>query len=151
MLIAGGAVGVVVGVRRSRAEMPDRHRDLGIGYPGQALARGPAGGYCGQALLDVALMAVHMQVSQRLDGGAAGGIDMPQRDQVVGQGPGLVAGPGVERGDQLPPGRSSRSAKPATRRGDGGRRPWESSDGSRSRERARQHRASAGFTIGYAY
>ena len=43
----------------------------------------------------------HMQVGQGLDGGAAGGIDVPQRDQVVGQGPRLVAGPGVERGDEL--------------------------------------------------
>ncbi len=31
---------------------------------------------------------------------APGGIEVPERDQVVGQGPGLVQGPGLERGEQ---------------------------------------------------
>jgi hypothetical protein len=42
-----------------------------------------------------------MQVGQCLEGCAAGGIDVPERDQVVGQGPQFVAPPGMECGDEL--------------------------------------------------
>ena len=42
-----------------------------------------------------------MHGRQGLDGGSLGGIEVPQRDQVIGEGSRLVAGPDVERGDEL--------------------------------------------------
>ena len=54
------------------------------------------------------------------------GVEVAEGDEVVGQRPGLVAGPGLEGGDEGWPGRSGRSAGRAGRRGDRGRRrrPW---------------------------
>jgi len=43
-----------------------------------------------------------MQAGDRLEDGAAGGIEMAEVDEVVGQGSGLVAGPGGERRKQPP-------------------------------------------------
>jgi hypothetical protein len=68
---------------------------------GQALSCRAAGGDGGEALLRVTAVGFEVQGRQRLDGGSLGGIEVPQRDQMVGQGPGLVARPGVERGDEL--------------------------------------------------
>ena len=68
---------------------------------GQALAGRPAGGDGGEALLHVAAVGLDVHGRQGLDGGSLGGIEVPQGDQVIGQGSRLVARPGVERGDEL--------------------------------------------------
>ena len=46
-------------------------------------------------------MGLDVQGGQGLDGRTLGGIEVAQGHQVVGQGSRLVAGPGVERGDEL--------------------------------------------------
>jgi hypothetical protein len=101
---AGGAVGVIVigaGRRMGQADASEGRLDLRVAQVGQALARGPGGGDGGEALLRVAGVSLDVQGGQGLDGGSLGGIEVAQRDQVVGQGPRLVAGPGVERGHEL--------------------------------------------------
>ena len=42
-----------------------------------------------------------MQGDQGLDRGTLLGVEVAAGDEVVGQGPGLVAGPGLEGGDEL--------------------------------------------------
>ena len=42
-----------------------------------------------------------VQRDQGLDDGALVGVEVAAGDEVVGQGPGLVAGPGLEGGDEL--------------------------------------------------
>ena len=68
---------------------------------GEALAGGLAGGDGGQALLGVAAVLLEVQGDQGLDAGALRGVEVAAGDEVVGQGPGLVAGPGLEGGDEL--------------------------------------------------
>jgi hypothetical protein len=79
----------------------ERHRDVRGAQAGQAVASCLASGDGGEALLDVAPVGVNLQGRQGLDGGSLGGIQVPQRDQMVSQGSRLVAGPGVERRDKL--------------------------------------------------
>ena len=67
----------------------------------QALAGGAAGGDGGQTPLDVAAVLLDVACHQGLDGGAVVGIEVAASDQVVGQGAGLVEGPGLEGGDEL--------------------------------------------------
>ena len=55
----------------------------------------------GQALLGVAAVGLDVQGGQRLDRGAPGVVEVPECDEVVGQGSGLVGGPGMEGGDEL--------------------------------------------------
>ena len=45
-------------------------------------------------------MRFHVQRRQSVNGSVPGRIDVAQRDQVVGKGPSLVAGPGMERGHE---------------------------------------------------
>jgi hypothetical protein len=80
--------------------MPDQARDVGIGDPRQALARRPAGRDGGQAPFDVAVVSSEMRRGQSIEQRAMRGIEIAQRDKMVREGPGLVPGPGVERGEQ---------------------------------------------------
>ena len=66
----------------------------------EALASRASDGQDGEALLDVAAVGLDMQAGDGLDGGPARRIEVPERDEVVGQGSGLVARPGVEGGDE---------------------------------------------------
>ena len=81
--------------------MAERGLDLGVAEPRQALAGRTAGGDRGQALLGVAAVLLHVQRDHRLDGGPAVGVEVAPRVQVIGQAPGLVERPGLERGDEL--------------------------------------------------
>jgi hypothetical protein len=80
--------------------MPDQGRDVGIGYPRQALARRPAGRDGGQAPLDVAVVSSEMRCGQSIEQRAMRGIEIAQSDKMVRERPDLVPGPGVERGEQ---------------------------------------------------
>ncbi len=46
-------------------------------------------------------MGLDVQGRQGLDGNSLGGVEVPQRDQMVSQGSRFVARPGMERGDEL--------------------------------------------------
>ena len=87
--------------RAAEADMGERRLDLGVAEPGQALAGRPAGGDGGQALLDVAAVLLEVQGDDRFEAGAGVGVEVAAGDEVVGQAPGLVAGPGLEGGDEL--------------------------------------------------
>ena len=91
----------VVGRRASGADPAERPLDLRVPDRREALERGLAGGDGGQALLDVAAVGLDVQVGQGLDHRPLGVAQVAQGDEVVGQGSRLVAGPGVEGGDEL--------------------------------------------------
>jgi hypothetical protein len=74
--------------------------DVGIAQAGQALARRLAGGDRGETLLGVAVVAGDVGGGQALQQGAMRRVEVAQGDEMVGQGPGLVPGPGVKGGDQ---------------------------------------------------
>ena len=101
--VAGGAVGVAVGVGRAEAEPTWARVASRSGSPsrGQALAGGAAGGDGGQALLGVAAVLLEVAGHQGLDGGSVVGVEVAAADEVVGQGAGLVERPGLEGGDEL--------------------------------------------------
>ena len=101
----GGAVGVIchppISGGCADPTRPSVAFDVGVAEVSEALAGGLAGGDGGEAPLHVAAVGLHVHGRQGLDGGSLGGIQVPQRDQVIGEGSRLVAGPGVERGDEL--------------------------------------------------
>ena len=72
----------------------------GIAQSSQTSASGLAGVHSGEALLHAAV-GVDVHGRQGLDGGPLGSVEVPQPDEMVGQSAGLVAGPGVERSDEL--------------------------------------------------
>ena len=123
----------------------ERGLDLGLAQLRQAGAGGAVGGDGGQALLHVAVLLDVDRGHDRFEAGAGGGVEVAAGDQVVGQAPGLVAGPGLEGGDRAGPGRSGRSEARAIRRGDGGRRrqSWHGSEQRRSIGRRPQPRGPA--------
>ena len=101
---AGGAVGVIfieVSRRMRHAEVAERRTEVRVAQVGQAVADRPAGGDGGEALSHIAAVGLDVHGRQGLDGGPLGGIEVPLRDEMVGEGARLVAGPGVERGDEL--------------------------------------------------
>ena len=75
--------------------------DVGVADAGQALAGRAAGRDGGQALLHVAAVLLEVPCHQGLDGGPVVGVEVAAGDEVVGQGAGLVEGPGLEGGDEL--------------------------------------------------
>ncbi len=79
----------------------ERRLDLGLAQLRQAGAGGAVGGHDGQALLDVAAVPCEMPRRQRLDGGAVFVVQVAACLQMVGQAPGLVAGPCLEGGHEL--------------------------------------------------
>ena len=93
--VGGGSiwVGGAVGIEHEGNEC---RVDLGIGDGAEALSdRGPdADG--GEALLGVVVVLREVLGGQRVDQPVLLGIEMAEGLQVVGQGAGLVAGPGVE-------------------------------------------------------
>src|SRR5262249_5995515 len=102
--VIGGAVGidriVVPGLTAARTDAVKRPVDVGIAQSSQTSASGLAGVHSGEALLHAAV-GVDVHGRQGLDGGPLGSVEVPQPDEMVGQSAGLVAGPGVERGDEL--------------------------------------------------
>ena len=98
--VAGGAVGIAVAIGRGGIESRQGGVDDGVTDPRQVLAGGAAGGDRRQAPLGVAAMRLQVQRDHRLDDGAAVGVQLAVDDQVVGQGPGPVAGPGLEGGEK---------------------------------------------------
>ena len=68
---------------------------------GQALAGRAAGGEGGQALLGVAAVLLQVQGDQASTPAALVGVEVAAGDEVLGQRPRLVAGPGLEGGDEL--------------------------------------------------
>jgi hypothetical protein len=84
-----------------RSDVFDCRVNVGVAKAGQAVASALAGRDGGEAPPHIAAVGLDVQRRQGLDGGSLGGIEVPQRDQVIGQRSRLVAGPGVERGDEL--------------------------------------------------
>ena len=136
----GGAVGVVVIVGLggvavlAPCDPGERGLDLGLAQLGQAGAGGSVGGDGGQALLHVAACFLTWTATSASRPAPASASQVTAGDEVVGQAPGLVAGPGLEGERRAGPGRSGRSEARAIRRGDGGRRrrSWHGSDRRRS-------------------
>jgi len=74
---------------------------IGIANARQALAGRAADGDRGQALRRIAPVPGDVCSSQALQERPMRRVKVAERDKVFGQWPGLVAGPSVERGDQL--------------------------------------------------
>ena len=85
---------------RSGANMGQTRLDVGVTDLGQALASRAAGGDRRQALLGVTAVPLQVLGDEGLQQGALLSVQVAAGDQVLGQGPRLVAGPGVEGGDQ---------------------------------------------------
>ena len=58
-------------------------------------------GECGEAPGVVAAVLLQVQADHDFEAGALVGVEVPAVGEVFGQGPGLVAGPGLEGGDEL--------------------------------------------------
>ncbi len=103
---SAGAVGVVIivglgGVAVLGPSDPgERGLDLGLAQLRQAGAGRAVGRDCGQAVLHVAVL-LEVQRDDRFEAGAGVGVEVTPGDELVGQAPGLVAGPGLEGGDEL--------------------------------------------------
>lgn len=98
--VTRGAVGVAV-VVADRADAGERRVEPRVGDVGQARAGRAARGNGGQTLRDVAAVHLDVQGDHRLYGRGALGVRAAPVGQVVGQGPGLVASPGLKRSDEL--------------------------------------------------
>ena len=68
----------------------------------ETFASGTSDGKDGKALLEVAAKGLEMHTGDGLDRGAARGIEVPERDEMVGQRSALVASPGGECREQRP-------------------------------------------------
>ncbi len=102
-LRADGEGQLAAGVRPGPTERQTREAggDLGVVEPGQAAPRRAGGGEGGEALPRVAAVLSQVQADHRLDAGLLVGVEVAAGGEVLGQGPGLVASPGLESGDEL--------------------------------------------------
>ena len=82
----------------------------------QAIARVGPDGQNGEAHFGIADMGLKMQTGDGRDDGPARGVQVSELDQVVGQGPSLIAQPGGERRSQCAASRSGRFAGLVIRR-----------------------------------
>ena len=98
--VGGGAIGVGVAVG-VEDEADECRVDLGVGDGGEAPSDRWLDPDGGEALLGVAVVLLEVLGGQRLDQPALLGVEMAEGPEVVGQGAGLVAGPGVEGGHEL--------------------------------------------------
>jgi hypothetical protein len=98
--VGGGELGVAVAVG-AEGEADERRVDLRVAEGGEAPPDRRPDSDGGQALLGVAAVLLEVLGGQRLDQAALLGVEMAEGLEVVVQGPGLVAGPGVEGGDEL--------------------------------------------------
>jgi hypothetical protein len=76
--------------------------DRGVADGRERLAGGAAGADGGEAPLHVAAVLLEVAGDEGFDGRAVVGLEVAATDEVVGQGAGLVAGPGLEGGHELP-------------------------------------------------
>ena len=95
------AVGVIGALRRVRAEVGQGTADIGIVDAIQTLAGGTARRDRGQTSLHVAAVLLDVACHQGIHSGSIVGIKVAASDEVVGQGAGLVEGPGLEGGYEL--------------------------------------------------
>ena len=123
--VAGGAVDVAV-VRRVEpgAELAERRSMSGSPSAARLSRVDRPAGMAARLFSTSPPCFLTCRADHRLDAGALVGVEVAAGDEVVGQRPGLVAGPGLEGGDELAPGRSGRSGARAGRRAGGGRRRW---------------------------
>jgi hypothetical protein len=75
--------------------------DRGVAQRGERFAGGPPGGDRGEALRGVPAVLLQVQGDHRLNAGTLVGVEVAAGGEVLGQGAGLVAGPGLEGGDEL--------------------------------------------------
>jgi len=94
-------IGIVVGMSTGRAKLREGDFHIGITDAGEALAGRTGNGDRGQALRGIAPVPGEVGSSQALQEWSLRRVKVAQDDEVLGQGPGLVAGPSVERCDQL--------------------------------------------------
>ncbi len=99
---AGGAVGIFAGASVGRAKVGERGFHIGIVDAVQALAGRAADGDRGQAPRCIAPVPGEMGTSQAFQKRPMRRVEVSQGDEMFGKGPGFVAGPRMERGDQLP-------------------------------------------------
>ena len=100
--VGGGAFGVVVAVAVGAEDAADERRvDLRVADGGEAPPDRRPDPDGGEALLRVAAVLLEVLGGQRLDQPALLDVEMAEGLEVVVQGPGLVAGPGVEGGHEL--------------------------------------------------
>jgi hypothetical protein len=97
--VACGAI--VVGQAVATRYVAERVVDVGIAQSRQAVARGFAGRYGCEALLHVASVGFQMNLDESFEQAAPGPGQVAAGFQVVGQAPGLLERPRLERRDEL--------------------------------------------------
>ena len=102
--VGGRAVGIAVGSVEPcpEADMAERRLDVRVAELGQALAGRLAGRHSGQALLDVAPCSSRWTAARASRPARLAPRQVAAGVEVVGQALGLVAGPGLEGGDEWP-------------------------------------------------
>ncbi len=78
------------------ANAPERRLDVRAAGVHESFASGASCGKDGKALFEVAAKGLEMHTGDGLDGAAARGIEVPERDEMVGKWLPLVARPGGE-------------------------------------------------------
>jgi hypothetical protein len=100
--VAGGAVDIFkLGGTFTGSQLAQRRLEIDVAELGQAFASRLASGECGEALLDVTSVALEVSQDESFDRNAVVCIQIPSIDEVISQRSSLVAGPSVERGDEL--------------------------------------------------
>ncbi len=115
-----GAVGVIIiaGRRMRRAHVPECRLSVWSAGPTEAFASRASHRQDCETLLDVAAEGLNMHIGDCLDSGTARGIQVSERDKMVGQRSALVASPGGEGRKQRPLVDHAGLEAPASRRGD---------------------------------
>ena len=90
-----------IGQGTCRPNMAESRLNIGVADPRQALLRRFAGGDGGEALVDVAAVGFQMKRGQPLEQRPAGSREIASTFQVIGQAPGFVERPGLERRNEL--------------------------------------------------
>ena len=94
------AVVVLPGRLGSGADAGENGIEVRLADHREALAGRAAGGDDGQAPLGIAVVAAEVGGGQAVQQVAMGGLEVSQGDEVLGERPGLIPGPGVEGGHQ---------------------------------------------------
>src|SRR6478752_9629183 len=84
-----------------RANAAELRAEVRVAEVSQAVADRPGGGDGGEALLHVAAVLLEVLGDEALQQGTLLGVEVAAGDEVLGQGPDLVASPGLEGGHEL--------------------------------------------------
>jgi hypothetical protein len=99
--VAGGSIGIFAGLGGIRDEMGERGVDVDIAESGQTLARGTAAHDSRQAPFGIAAVLLEILGDESHDHVPVFGIKIAAGNQMIGDGPRFIAGPGLKGRDKL--------------------------------------------------